>query len=370
MVGFNVVICCERFLLNSSVSAHCQQRCSHCGEEGPEELQQLCFSGVWGQDPRRQPGGKGAARSEPQPRKNLFQTFHTTVEIYLPCCSVQSTSAILMENMDLYMLNPCSNKIWYFTVWLRPLRHRVLSFWPRVSPSALALLPQVHHWALWARPGEAVGHCQLWAFLLNSQRLPGFHQWSVWAPPPGQFSSNSHQTEGLPGIFLGCQYTFVMTWNSAHPRYPTNKWQKLGTFHARDERTVQSFPLDEHLYAKYVKVSRFIPCGVTMCHTVCRHPPESHSSRFWELAAWIFSAFHLFPSLGSHKVCVILDNVLWKSVKWDCLAGILVASWLIYCIEVKRNSPLVLFWMHLYIALNLSLFLCLLASDVHQVHKG
>lgn len=24
----------------------------------------------------------------------------------------QSTAAILMENMDLYMLNPCSNKIW------------------------------------------------------------------------------------------------------------------------------------------------------------------------------------------------------------------------------------------------------------------
>lgn len=24
----------------------------------------------------------------------------------------QSTSAILMENMDLYMLNPCSTKIW------------------------------------------------------------------------------------------------------------------------------------------------------------------------------------------------------------------------------------------------------------------
>lgn len=26
--------------------------------------------------------------------------------------SLQSTSAILMENMDMYMLNPCSNKIW------------------------------------------------------------------------------------------------------------------------------------------------------------------------------------------------------------------------------------------------------------------
>lgn len=44
-------------------------------------------------------------------------------------------------------------------------------------------------------------------------------------------------------------------------RYPTNKWLKLGTFHARDERTVQSFPLNEHLYAKYVKVSAtFVFC--------------------------------------------------------------------------------------------------------------
>ncbi|KAG7247649.1 hypothetical protein CRUP_000954, partial [Coryphaenoides rupestris] len=36
-------------------------------------------------------------------------------------------------------------------------------------------------------------------------------------------------------------------------------WLKLGTFHGRDERTVQSFPLDEHLYAKYVKMfSKYI----------------------------------------------------------------------------------------------------------------
>uniref|UniRef100_A0A8D0AC66 SUN domain containing ossification factor n=1 Tax=Sander lucioperca TaxID=283035 RepID=A0A8D0AC66_SANLU len=41
---------------------------------------------------------------------------------------------------------------------------------------------------------------------------------------------------------------------SISDRYPTNKWVKLGTFHARDERIVQSFPLDEQLYAKYVKV--------------------------------------------------------------------------------------------------------------------
>ncbi|KAK7889325.1 hypothetical protein WMY93_024885 [Mugilogobius chulae] len=41
---------------------------------------------------------------------------------------------------------------------------------------------------------------------------------------------------------------------SLSDRYPTNKWVKLGTFHAHDKRTVQSFPLDEQLYAKYVKV--------------------------------------------------------------------------------------------------------------------
>lgn len=64
-----VIFSLQRFLLNSPVSPHCQQRCSYCCEEGPEELQQLRFSGVRGQDPRRQPGGQGAARSEPQPEK-------------------------------------------------------------------------------------------------------------------------------------------------------------------------------------------------------------------------------------------------------------------------------------------------------------
>ncbi|TNM87479.1 hypothetical protein fugu_005700 [Takifugu bimaculatus] len=41
---------------------------------------------------------------------------------------------------------------------------------------------------------------------------------------------------------------------SISDRYPTSKWVKLGTFHARDERIVQSFPLDEQLFAKYIKM--------------------------------------------------------------------------------------------------------------------
>lgn len=41
-----------------------------------------------------------------------------------------------------------------------------------------------------------------------------------------------------------------------HSSYPTQDWVKLGTFHAANQRSVQSFPLatDESVYAKYIKV--------------------------------------------------------------------------------------------------------------------
>uniref|UniRef100_A0A8B9FJY2 SUN domain containing ossification factor n=1 Tax=Amazona collaria TaxID=241587 RepID=A0A8B9FJY2_9PSIT len=83
-----------------------------------------------------------------QKNRNNYASVECGAKILAANPEAKSTSAILMENMDLYMLNPCSTKIWY----------------------------------------------------------------------------------------------------------PTNKWIKLGTFHARDERNVQSFPLDEQMYAKYVKM--------------------------------------------------------------------------------------------------------------------
>ncbi|KAK2901506.1 hypothetical protein Q8A67_009621 [Cirrhinus molitorella] len=96
----------------------------------------------------------------------------------------QSTSAILMENMDMYMLNPCNNKIWFIIELCQPIQVKQLD----------------------------IANFEI-------------------------FSSN-------PKDFLV----------SISDRYPNKKWLKLGTFHARDERTVQSFPLDEHLFAKYIKV--------------------------------------------------------------------------------------------------------------------
>ncbi|XP_008292104.1 SUN domain-containing ossification factor isoform X2 [Stegastes partitus] len=96
----------------------------------------------------------------------------------------KSTSAILEENMDLYMLNPCSNKIWFIIELCEPIQVKQLDI------------------------------------------------------------ANFELFSSTPKDFLV----------SISDRYPTNKWLKLGTFHARDERTIQSFPLDEHLYAKYVKV--------------------------------------------------------------------------------------------------------------------
>ncbi|XP_016386117.1 SUN domain-containing ossification factor isoform X1 [Sinocyclocheilus rhinocerous] len=96
----------------------------------------------------------------------------------------KSTSAILMENMDMYMLNPCNNKIWFIIELCQPIQVKQLD----------------------------IANFEI-------------------------FSSN-------PKDFLV----------SISDRYPNKKWVKLGTFHARDERTVQSFPLDEHLFAKYIKV--------------------------------------------------------------------------------------------------------------------
>ncbi|XP_053185362.1 SUN domain-containing ossification factor-like [Scomber japonicus] len=96
----------------------------------------------------------------------------------------KSTSAILKENMDMYMLNPCSNKIWFIIELCEPIQLKQLDI------------------------------------------------------------ANFELFSSTPKDFLV----------SISDRYPTNKWLKLGTFHGRDERTVQSFPLDEHLYAKYVKM--------------------------------------------------------------------------------------------------------------------
>ncbi|XP_078498510.1 SUN domain-containing ossification factor isoform X2 [Lissotriton helveticus] len=96
----------------------------------------------------------------------------------------KSTAAILIENMDLYMLNPCSTKIWFVIELCEPIQVKQLDI------------------------------------------------------------ANYELFSSTPKDFLV----------SISDRYPTNKWVKLGTFHARDERTVQSFPLDEQMYAKYVKM--------------------------------------------------------------------------------------------------------------------
>ncbi|XP_056598672.1 SUN domain-containing ossification factor-like isoform X3 [Triplophysa dalaica] len=96
----------------------------------------------------------------------------------------KSTSAVLMDNMDMYMLNPCNNKIWFIVELCQPIQVKQLD----------------------------IANFEI-------------------------FSSN-------PRDFLV----------SISDRYPTNKWVKLGRFHARDERTVQSFPLNEQMFAKHTKM--------------------------------------------------------------------------------------------------------------------
>lgn len=71
--------------------------------------------------------------------------------------SLQSTSAILMENMDMYMLNPCSNKIWYVPTF--PTRWNVMDEnpdWPVFVPASLSgsSLSSVNpsRWSSWTSP--------------------------------------------------------------------------------------------------------------------------------------------------------------------------------------------------------------------------
>ncbi|XP_014024757.2 SUN domain-containing ossification factor isoform X2 [Salmo salar] len=116
--------------------------------------------------------------------KNNYASVECGAKMLSANTEAKSTSAILMENMDLYMLNPCSNKIWFVIELCEPIQVKQLDI------------------------------------------------------------ANFELFSSTPKDFLV----------SISDRYPTNKWVKLGTFHARDERTVQSFPLDEQLYAKYVKM--------------------------------------------------------------------------------------------------------------------
>ncbi|NWS57824.1 SUCO factor, partial [Chunga burmeisteri] len=127
-------------------------------------------------------GGQHATKKV-QKNRNNYASVECGAKILAANPEAKSTSAILMENMDLYMLNPCSTKIWFVIELCEPVQVKQLDI------------------------------------------------------------ANHELFSSTPKDFLV----------SISDRYPTNKWIKLGTFHARDERNVQSFPLDEQMYAKYVK---------------------------------------------------------------------------------------------------------------------
>ncbi|XP_073242213.1 uncharacterized protein [Porites lutea] len=95
-----------------------------------------------------------------------------------------NVDSILVENRDLYMLNPCSAQVWFIV--------------------ELCDLAQV-----------------------KSIQIANFE---LFSSSPESFR-----------VYVS-------------KRYPTREWTMLGTFQAREERTIQTFPLDEPIYAKYFKV--------------------------------------------------------------------------------------------------------------------
>ncbi|XP_006887495.1 PREDICTED: SUN domain-containing ossification factor [Elephantulus edwardii] len=130
------------------------------------------------------PSGVTHATKKVQKNRNNYASVECGAKILAANPEAKSTSAILIENMDLYMLNPCSTKIWFVIELCEPIQVKQLDI------------------------------------------------------------ANYELFSSTPKDFLV----------SISDRYPINKWIKLGTFHGRDERNVQSFPLDEQMYAKYVKM--------------------------------------------------------------------------------------------------------------------
>ena len=76
-------------------------------------------------------------------------------------------------------------------------------------------------------------------------------------------------------------------------RYPAIEWSLIGEFKARtDVRTVQTFPLDESVYAKYIKVLCYPPLFI--------FPP----------ALFIYQTTHLLYEVYCHIVLLYLCKVI------------------------------------------------------------
>ncbi|MCI4377043.1 hypothetical protein PGIGA_G00198930 [Pangasianodon gigas] len=168
----------------------------------------------------------------------------------------KSTSAILMENVDVYMLNPCSNKIWFVIELCQPIQVKQLDIanFELFSSTPKDFLVSISdRFVIELCQPIQVKQLDIANFELFSSTPKDFlvsisDRFVIELCQPIQVKqldiANFELFSSTPKDFLV----------SISDRYPTNKWAKLGTFHARDERTVQSFPLDEHLYAKYVKM--------------------------------------------------------------------------------------------------------------------
>ncbi|XP_070582217.1 SUN domain-containing ossification factor-like isoform X2 [Ptychodera flava] len=136
------------------------------------------------------PGGQGSsATQQRQFSLNQNSKNHASADcgakILGANSEAQSTSAILMQNRDVYMLNPCSAKIWLTVELCEPIQ---------------------------------IKHIEIANFELFSSTPESFRVYTS-------------------------------------DRYPTREWHVLGTFHAKDVRTLQSFSIqDQQMFTKYLKV--------------------------------------------------------------------------------------------------------------------
>ena len=80
-------------------------------------------------------------------------------------------------------------------------------------------------------------------------------------------------------------------------------WIDLGTFHAEDERRVRHFPLETHVYAKYIKVGVVSSVNVWYVVMVVKLPGIVHVHCIRSFSLFLSVSLSLSPPPSRLRCC-------------------------------------------------------------------
>ena len=202
----------------------------------------------------------------------------------------QNPTKVLMEDRDVYMLNPCSANVWFVVELCELVSVRVLEI---ACFELFSSIPRSFS-------------------VYTTERCARAHGFFLSADNPSSLSCRFRRVSRSPYFLTRCPSPFSSSFPSSLPslrsctlvseftlclpcstgvtsallillRYPDGDWVFLAKFHAVNERTVQSFPLpsDENIYAKYIKVCACVVVAVEGLSLASFPGPRASKSGAW-----------------------------------------------------------------------------------------